>query len=370
VWNWWRIARLELLLAFRDRESVIWSIVAPVAFAWFFGTAFGGGPTPPTRVAIERAGNPAYVEKIFAELLEKEDIVVVEDRRAKIVLPDSLMKSMLDGDKSDIEIVRGGLSDQRVQQLSMRVREIVFKLTFAAKDSWLHAPPDSAAIAALVGSEGPIFVESRPLGKVPHTPSGFEHQLPAMLVMFLLFQLTTFFMVMWVQDVQTGKIKRITMSPTSVRGLFLGQLVSRFLWGCLQVLLIGGVGSLILGVRLEMPWGYVALMLAAYMVTVLSLGLLLASFFTSLEKANAVGVITTLVLAALGGCWWPIEVVSSTMRTVAMFLPTGLIMTALGDFTAYGRDAAFPTVNFIGLLGMTAVLFPIGVRRLRRQITG
>ena len=368
--NWWKIARLELLLACKDKEAVIWSLIAPIAFAWFFGMTFGGGPAQPTRVSIDRADNPEYVENLFAGLLEKKEIVVVENRRAKIVLPDSLIHSILDGKKADVEIVRGGLGDQRVQQLSMRVREIVYTVTFSARKSWLKTPPDSAAVAALVRSEGPIFVASVNLGRVRHTAGRFEHQLPAMLVMFLLFQLTTFFMVMWVQDVQTGKIKRITMSPTTARELFLGQLASRFLWGCLQVLLIGGAGSLILGVRLELPWGYTAVMLAAYMVTAISLGLLLASFFTSLEKANAVGVITALVMAALGGCWWPLEVVSATMRTVSMFLPTGLMMSALGDFTAYGKDAAFPTVNFLGLLAMTAVLLPVGIRRLGRQITG
>jgi hypothetical protein len=368
--NWWKIAKLELLLAAKDREAVIWSLIAPIAFAWFFGMTMGGGPAPPTRVAIERGDNPQYVENIFAGLLGKKGVEVVEERKAKIVLPDHLISKILDGEKTDIEIVRGGIGDSRVQQLSMRVREIVYALTFRAKKGWLQTPPDSAAIAGLVQSEGPIFVESLNLGKTPHVASGAEHQLPAMVVMFLLFQLTTFFMVMWVQDVQTGKIKRITMSPTSVRGLFMGQLTSRFLWGCLQVLLVGGVGSLILGVRLELPWVYVALMLTAYMVTAIALGLLLASFFKTLEKANAVGVITALVLAALGGCWWPLEIVSPVMRTVAMFLPTGLMMGALGDFIAYGKDAAFPTINFLGLLAMSAVLFPLGIRRIKKQIIG
>ena len=369
--NWWKIAKLELRLAFKDKESVIWSLAAPIAFAWFFGTMFGIGPTPDTRVAIDHGTNPEYVGTIFKGLLEKKGIVVLEERQATIVLPDSLIHSIIEGDDADIEIIRGGLGDRRVQQLSMRVREILFTLTFAVKKNWLVAAPDSAAIAALVESNGPIYIESRHLGKVPHTASGFEHQLPAMVVMFLLFQLTTYFLVMWVQDVQSGKIKRITMSPTSVRQLFLGQVVSRFLWGCLQVLMIAGVGSLLLGVRLEWPWGYAAIMLAAYMVTAISLGLLLASFFTSLEKANAVGVITALVLAALGGCWWPLEIITSqVMRAVPMFLPTGLMMNAVGDFTAYGKDAAFPTINFLGLLAMTAVFMPLGIRRLHRQIVG
>ena len=368
--NWWKIARLELLLALKDREAVIWSLIAPVAFAWFFGMTFGGGGVPPTRVSIDRGDNPEYVENIFSGLLSKNDIVVDGGSRAKIMLPDGLIPAILNGDEADVEIARGSLGDERAQQLSMRVREIIYTLAFSARKNWLESPPDSAAVASLLRAEGPIFVDTANLGKVPHAAGRFEHQLPAMLVMFLLFQLTTFFLVMWVQDVRTGKIKRITMSPTTVRAIFTGQLASRFLWGCLQVLLIGGTGSLILGVRFQLPWFYTAVMLSAYMVTCISLGLLLASFFTSVEKANAVGVITALVMAALGGCWWPLEIASPTMRTVALFLPTGLMMSALGEFTAYGKDAAFPIINFLGLLAMTFLFFPLGVHRLRRQITG
>jgi len=368
--NWWKIAKLELLLAIRDREAVIWSLIAPIAFAWFFGMTFNSGPPTPTRVSIDRGDNPEYVEQIFAGLLQKKEIEVVEGRKTRVVLPDSLIPNVLSGGKTSIDIIRGGIGESRAQQLSMRVREIVYTLTFKTKKSWLTSPPDSAVVTRLIESSGPIRVESLNLGSKPHVAQGTEHQLPAMLVMFLLFQLTTFFMVMWVQDVQTGKIKRITMSPTTVRGLFVGQLASRFLWGCLQVIAIGGAGSLVLGVRLEIPWAYFAAMLAVYMVTAISLGLLLASFFTSIEKANAVGVITALVLAALGGCWWPLEVVSAPMRTAAMFLPTGLMMGAMGDFIAYGKAAAFPTLNFFGLLAMSAVFFPVGIRRLRRQIIG
>ena len=37
---WWQIAKLELALAMRDRESLIWSLVAPIAMAWMFGSMF------------------------------------------------------------------------------------------------------------------------------------------------------------------------------------------------------------------------------------------------------------------------------------------------------------------------------------------
>ncbi len=368
--NWWKIARLELKLAAIDKEAVIWSLIAPIAFAWFFGAVFGGGAPGPTQVSLDRGNNPEYVEHLFTGYLNSDKIVVTEGRKARIQLPDSLVYSIVNGQKAEILVMKGGLSDSRAQAISMQVQQIVLALTFGVKKSWLDTEPAQREIDDLVAARGPIYVDFRVLGKQPKIAEGAEHNLPAMVVMFLLFKLTTFFMVMWVQDVSTGKIKRITISPTTVRELFLGQVVSRFLWGCLQVVIIGGVGALILKVRLELPWVYVFLMLFAYMITVISLGLLLASFFKTIEKANAVGVITALVLAALGGCWWPLEVVSPAMRTAAMFLPTGLMMSALGDFTAYGRDAAFPVVNFFGLLLMTAVFFPVGIHRLKKQITG
>jgi len=76
------------------------------------------------------------------------------------------------------------------------------------------------------------------------------------------------------------------------------------------------------------------------------------------------------LLAALGGCWWPLEVVESQlMRNIAMALPTGATMDALGGLIALGRDAPFPTLNVIILVGMSAVMMPVAIRRMRIQVT-
>lgn len=129
-----------------------------------------------------------------------------------------------------------------------------------------------------------------------------------------------------------------------------------------------GLGSVILRIRLEIPWGYFFVMLLAFMIRAVSLGLLVATFFRTTEKANAVGVAIGLLLAALGGCWWPLEVVSEPMRSLAMALPTGLMMDAMGEFIALGTDAPFPKLNLALLLTMSSVMMPIAVRRMRRQI--
>jgi len=64
-----------------------------------------------------------------------------------------------------------------------------------------------------------------------------------------------------------------------------------------------------------------------------------------------------MLLAALGGCWWPIEVAPGWMQTLALFLPTGWAMDALHKLVNFGGGpaAALPHVSAMfagsGVLG-------------------
>ena len=189
-----------------------------------------------------------------------------------------------------------------------------------------------------------------------------------MLVMFLMFQMLTYFMTSWADDVRRGRLRRITMSPVRPSEIFGGHLLARFAWGALQVAVLLGVGARLLGVAMEVPAAGFAAVLAAYLGATVAVGLFLGTFFTSPEKANAVGVMSGLLLAALGGCWWPLEVVSPVMRHFALLLPTGIAMDALDEMLVRGARMPFPAANVAGLVLWTAVLMPLAVRRIRRQL--
>jgi ABC-type multidrug transport system permease subunit len=367
--NWWHVTRLELTLAIRDREAVIWSLIAPVIMAWLFGSMFAQDEPGPTTVLVDGGVNPAWVTDVFSGLLADDRIAVVDSAgAARVVLPDSLFARLAAGEKATVTVVRDGASSLRANAVAAKAREVMYSLAFRPGLQDPDSPPTEAEVAAVIAATGPMHLDVKSLGQKPRSVAGIDHQLPAMLVMFLMFQLMTFFMVLWVEDIKTGKIKRIVMSPTPMRDLFYAQLASRFLWGLLQVIVILGVGSLLLGVHLDIPWVSFALMLFVYMIAAISLGMFAATFFRTTEKANAVGVIAGLVMAALGGCWWPLEVVSDGMRAVAMALPTGLMMSAMEEFIALGPQAPFPRFNFLALAVMAAVLMPIAIRRMRRQI--
>jgi ABC-type multidrug transport system permease subunit len=59
-------------------------------------------------------------------------------------------------------------------------------------------------------------------------------------------------------------------------------------------------------------------------------------------------VLASLLMAALGGCWWPLEIGPPVMKTIALCLPTGWALEALHQLISFGS-------------GFGAVLKPIGV---------
>ncbi len=365
--NWWHIAKMELTLALRDREAVIWSLIAPIAMAAIFGAMFGGDEAPaPTRVAIAAGANPPAVAQSFETMLVQRGFEVSE-RGIRVELPDSLLDRLLGGRAASARVVKKDESDMRVMAVSSAVREIMYVLAFRAGE--LKARVDSGSSEAVGELRGPLVVYASTLGAAPKIPSGKEHTLPSMLVMFIMFQLTTFFMVLWVDDLRTGKMKRIIMSPTRTRDILLGNVFARLLWAAMQVIVILGVGSLVLNVRLNVAPVPFAMVIAAYMLAATSLGLLLGTLFKTSEKANAAGVIVGLMMAALGGCWWPLEIVPAAMRAVALALPTGQAMDAIGEMTALGPAAPFPLRNVIVLLAMAAILLPIATRRMKIQLS-
>jgi ABC-type multidrug transport system permease subunit len=192
--------------------------------------------------------------------------------------------------------------------------------------------------------------------------------LPAMLIMYIMFQVMTFFLSLWVDDLRTGKIRRIVMSPSTPRDLLLGEIAARLAWAGLQVVVILGVGSLLMGVHLDVNRVNFGLVVLAFMLAAAAIGMMAASFFRSSEKAGAIGIMISLVLAALGGCWWPLEIVPAAMRAVALALPTGQAMRAIGEMLAVGPAAPFPATAIIVLLVMAAVALAVAARRMRAQL--
>ena len=96
-----------------------------------------------------------------------------------------------------------------------------------------------------------------------------------------------------------------------------------------------------------------------------SLGLLLGNLARTEGQAIGIGVLTANVLAAIGGCWWPIEVTPDWVQGLQKLVPTGWTMDALHRLISFHAGAASALPHVIALFLAAVVVGWFAARRFR-----
>ena len=148
---------------------------------------------------------------------------------------------------------------------------------------------------------------------------------------------------------------------------FMTILAGRMVLAAIQILV-----ALIFGTYLfSMDWGpnlgMVILVLVAWGGFCASAGLWLGTVANTQAQAGGLGVLAANALAALGGCWWPIEVTPEWMQFVQKLLPTGWTMDALHKLISFQAGTASVIPNIAMLLFATIFFGGLAMRRFRYE---
>jgi len=199
-------------------------------------------------------------------------------------------------------------------------------------------------------------------------PTGFAQSFPSILVMFLLMNVLIYGGVMLKMDLDTGVTKRILVSPVSKVGFLAALVLFRGLMGMFQALLLLGVGYFAFGVPylVSAPWLLVVLLFFSLAVGALSM--VLAVVMGNPERISTAAILFTLPLAAMGGCWWPLEVMPRGWQAFAWYLPTGNIMDVFSR--SFIGETTFAAVSgnmvYFGVMG--ALLTIVALVMLNRRM--
>ena len=96
-----------------------------------------------------------------------------------------------------------------------------------------------------------------------------------------------------------------------------------------------------------------------------SLGVLAGSLVASEERVAGVCVLSSLLMAALGGCWWPLEVGPPIVKVIALCLPTGWALAALHQLISFGSEFGVVVKPLAVLLGFGAAANLLAARFFR-----
>jgi len=210
-------------------------------------------------------------------------------------------------------------------------------------------------------------LDTQATGQRQDIPSGFEQTIPGILVMFTLLVLLTSGASMLTVERNEGLLRRLACAPISRTELVAGKWTSRMALAIVQV----GV-ALIFGTFLfDMHWGpdlgMVAVVLGGWAAFCASAGLLLGSVASTEVQATGLGVLFANALAALGGCWWPIEITPDWMQFVQKLLPTGWTMDALHKLISFQSGPASALPHVAALSVGAVVVAMLAINRFRYE---
>lgn len=353
------IGHNDLRLFLKRKSAYVWLFVVPLLFMYFFGAAFRGPGDPYNRrprVLIENTDTNFLGQALLDELGDSLKRVKPEDRNdaaAIIRIPADFTSKVLAQEQTKVQLAKGKNSDEIADETIVEFRLVRALIALnghmleavAATNS--PAPLTKARLRAAIAAPNPVSLDARFAGRKP-VPSGFNFSLPSNLVTYLLMNLLIFSGATMAAERRNGVIKRFMMHPLTRGELIVGKIYGLMLLGTVQILFFLALGKFVFGVNLGANLPAVTLVLLVFAWVAGSLGVLAGSVLAAEDRVAGICVLVALLMAALGGCWWPLEMAPPAAKFVALCVPTGWVMQALNQLITFGN-------------GFNAALLPLGV---------
>lgn len=190
----------------------------------------------------------------------------------------------------------------------------------------------------------------------------FRHYVPAFGTMFIM-GIAGMFLASWIIiERKTETLRRNLLAPISKVRLLGGKLLAAFILGCMQLTLFFGIGILGFGMHVEGSILLVALIGITVVFFAISLGLLISCIVRSPDAASGGiwGVI--MPMAALGGLWWPVEIMPQFMQDFAQVLPTYHAQNAFLDVIVRGEGLATIATSLVVLIAFALAFLVLALK--------
>jgi ABC-2 type transport system permease protein len=140
-------------------------------------------------------------------------------------------------------------------------------------------------------------------------------------------------------EMNAGTLEQMAMSPTPVGLILIGRVLANLLVTTAQVLLMGTVMSLILGIRIPLRWaGLPVLVLTLF--GILGFGFFIAGAVLVFKQVESFANLIQNGLAFLNGAFLPIEAMPGWMAGFARLLPSTQGIVVLRRVVLHGQSLA------------------------------
>jgi ABC-type multidrug transport system permease subunit len=170
--------------------------------------------------------------------------------------------------------------------------------------------------------------------------NAFDQYVPGFGITFLLIAMLMGLSLGLIDDRDWGTLQRLRVSSAPLGGILTGKLLSRFLIGLVQLILLFVAGWLLFGVSLGRDPILLLIPATAISFAAAAFALVIASLARTHDSVMPIGAVVSMAMSAIGGCWWPLDFEPHWMRVIALWLPTTWTMRAFNDLTMRGLGAS------------------------------
>ncbi|MFO7980613.1 MAG: ABC transporter permease [Candidatus Aminicenantes bacterium] len=371
----WTIALTDMKIALKDKMFFMWVLVFPLLFAFLFGMAFKS-PSPTASKAdlsILDQDHGVLSKALIDELKhQRYDVNLVEDKNEAeirtLIIPPEFSEKIIKGEKVELILEKEAESNMEAGQA---VYAHILRGVIKTMARLIQLAPENLQVLENQFSETSlkelISVKVKQAGKLKTIPSGFNHSVPGITVMFLLFTVLMYGGINLLEERRQGQLERIILTPATYTDLIGGKWLNRVMIGMLQITLMFLAGRFLFGVYLGESIPALFLVSLFFCGSIAGLSILFGCLIQKEEILIVLNILVANLMAALGGCWWPLELVPKGLRTVSFIFPTGWTMDAYHKLISfgYGFQEILPHIGFLALFSLVFLFLAVKFFKLR-----
>ena len=381
------IAVKDTRIFFKDKFAVGFAFLFPFLFVIGFSLALRGqGPEDePLRLVLATQegadGVSSQLIQGFADEGGAGDLTVMPyddalaateagDLDGFIAFPVGFSQSLMSGVPTTLEVVVGDGSPETQAALQGFARSVATQLsqgtvTFSTIGRLSGMNQAGFQFPAVQQDDflPLIGFEVERVGDVePFQPSNFT--LPAYLTMFLFFTAAMSAEAI-ARERQSHTLERLVSNGTRRESVIVGKFAGTAFRGVAQLGVMWVVGIVAFGIDLGASPAAVIIISVLMALASATFGVMLASFATNVQAASALGPLTALVLAPIGGCWWPLFITPQWMQSLAKFTPHGWANGGFNKVMLFGAEFGDVTQEMAALAGFAVVFMAVALWRFR-----
>ncbi|MDP1544599.1 MAG: ABC transporter permease [Anaerolineales bacterium] len=392
------IAWKDAIIRFASSSELLFFIILPIIFTFLLagGTPSGNEDNRIRLVVVDQA-DTSISREIFAEL-EKSTAVrpeyfpleeaeeMFDARRASslLIIPAGLDIASIQNGTAELDFrkqpnnLNATVAERAVQTAIRRVSSAIGAANMALDEARTRGTFESSAaeqayfndalsLAQNLQADAPervTVIEGSTPDSVEYDPRANSSAGQLITWVFIpLFGISALF----AYERQQGTLRRILTTPTSKATYLLGTISGQVFMALVQMSLLVLFGILVMG----LGWGrdllalFVILLCAALAAG--AIGTAMGTFVKTEGQAGGLSIMAGMVMALLGGCWYPLELFPAVVQNIVKILPTTWAMQGLLDLVLRngGLVEILPEAGV--LLGFAAVFFGVGVMRFRYE---